>query len=97
MTGLGIKTAGALVLAGMLCAASPAFADHDHDRHWHGHGHSYHHEHHGDWNGGRTYYYGGGYAHHYYYSEPDYYYGPRAYVPVPAPPSFGLNLVFPIH
>ena len=53
MTRFGIKTAGALVLAGMLCAASPAFADHDDDRHWRGRGHWHHHEHHGDWNGRR--------------------------------------------
>jgi len=95
MTLLGTRTASALLLAGILCAASPAFADHD-DHHGHGHGHwEHHHEHHGDWDHRHAYYYGGGYTHHYYY-EPDYYAAPRVYVPAPPPPSFGLNLVFPI-
>lgn len=76
-------------------AATPAFADHDdHDR-WHGH----HRHHHGDWDRG-NHYRGGYYYRDYdrsYYYEPrvEYYAAPRVYVP--PPPSFGLNLVFPIH
>jgi hypothetical protein len=90
MTRRGIKAAGVLVLAGMLCVASAARADHGDDHHEHGHAHWHHHyEHHGDW-------------HHHDYDVHSYayrsgYYGPQVYVPAPPPPSFGLNLVFPIH
>ena len=82
----GIKAAGALVLASMLCAASVALADHGDDHHEHGHGHGHrHYEHHGDW-------------HRHDYDDVRHYgYGPQVYVPAPPPPSFGLNLVFPIH
>lgn len=90
MTRRRIKAAGALVLAGMLCAASAALADHD-DHHEHGHGH-HRYEHHGNWH---RHDYDHGYV-RYYGSGPGYY-GPQVYVPAPPPPSFGLNLVFPIH
>jgi hypothetical protein len=90
------KLTHAAAVAGLLCglAATPALADHDHDRHWNKHHWRERHSewrprhHHRDYD--RSYYY---------YSEPrDYYYSsPRLYVPVPPPPSFGLNLVFPIH
>jgi hypothetical protein len=89
------KLTHAVAVAGLLCgfAATPAFADrHHHDRHWNEH----HRRHrHGDWRHRHRDYD----RSYYYYSEPrDYYYSsPRLYVPVPPPPSFGLNLVFPIH
>ena len=75
MTRPSIKAARALVLAGMLCAASPALGEHEH--HEHGHGHSHHHDvhyrgHHHDWH---AYDYNYGYERYYY---PDY--GPRVYV-----------------
>jgi len=94
MRRLGAVLAAAGLIAGL--SASPALADHDdhHHRHWRGHDRW---EHHGGWDRhhyDRRYYSGGGY---YYYDEPrvEYYAAPRVYVP--PPPSFGLNLVFPIH
>lgn len=74
-------------------STTPAFADHDDDRHWH---RDRRHHHHGDWDHPRRYY-GSGYYDRGYYYEPrvEYYAAPRVYVP--PPPSFGLNLVFPIH
>ena len=95
MRGVVAKLTHAAVLAGLLCgfAASPALADHDHDKHWRKH---HWRERRGDWQPRRHYY--RDYDRSYYY-EPrvEYYSSPRLYVPVPPPPSFGLNLVFPIH
>jgi hypothetical protein len=93
---LGAKLTHAVVLAGLLCgfAASPALADHDHDKHWRKQHWS---ERRSDWR--PRHHYRDYDRHYYYYSEPrvEYYSSPRLYVPVPPPPSFGLNLVFPIH
>jgi len=90
------RFASALVVAGALSmlAARPVLADHDHDDdHWHhGHGHHEHHERHEGWYDSRHYSYGG--YHRYYEPRVEYYSDP---VYVPPPPSFGLNLVFPIH
>lgn len=89
------KLTHAAAIAGMLCglAATPALADHDHGRHWKK---NHWRERRSDW---RPRHYHRDYDRSYYYSEPrEYYYSsPRLYVPVPPPPSFGLNLVFPIH
>jgi hypothetical protein len=93
MTRIGIKTMGALVVAGLLCAAGPALADHDDDHHEHWHHHDEHYHERGHWH-----HHDEGYA-RYYYNGPSYYsdYGPQVYVPGPPAPSFGLNLVFPVH
>jgi hypothetical protein len=90
------KLTHAVAVAGMLCglAATPALADRDgHHRHWKKHHRK---DHHGDW---RPRHRPRDYDRAYYYYEPrvEYYSSPRLYVPVPPPPSFGLNLVFPIH
>jgi hypothetical protein len=93
MRRLGALLAAAGLIAGL--SASPVLADHDdhhhdrwrhHDR-WEHHDGGYHHR----------YYDRGYYGGSYYYDEPrvEYYAAPRVYVP--PPPSFGLNLVFPIH
>lgn len=97
----GTKTIHALVALGALFAviasATPASADHDDDRHWRGHGH-WKHRQHGYWDGGRSYYYSDRPSYYYYEPRRRYYYdAPRVYVPPPPAPSFGLNLVFPIH
>jgi hypothetical protein len=91
------KVVHAAVVAGMLCgiAATPAFARHDDRDDWRYRHH--HHHYYQSWDHPRAYSY-------YSYSEPDRYYypyreyyAPRVYVPPPPVPSFGLNLVFPIH
>jgi len=91
----GVTLAHAVAVGGLLFgfAATPAFAEHDHDRHWNDH----HRDHHSDWQ--QRHYHHDYDRSYYYYSEPHAYYysSPRLYVPVPPPPSFGLNLVFPIH
>ena len=91
-----VKLTHALAIAGILCglAATPALADRDdRGRHWKKHHWK---ERRSDWRP-RQYY--RDYDRDYYYYEPrvEYYSSPRLYVPVPPPPSFGLNLVFPIH
>lgn len=76
-------------------SATPASADHDDHRHGRGHGHW---KHHGYREGGRSYYYSDRPSYYYYEPRRRYYYdAPRVYVPPPPVPSFGLNLVFPIH
>lgn len=91
----GAKLARVVAIAALLSgvAVSPALADHDHDRQWHGQGKHYGHRRHGP----PVRYYGG-YERRYYYYAPhaDYYAPPPVYV-VPPPPSWGLNLVFPLH
>lgn len=90
MRRLGVLVAAAGFVASL--AATPAFADHDHHDRWR---HDGHREHHGDWYRSRRHY-SRDYDRSYYY-EPrvEYYAAPRVYIP--PPPSFGLNLVFPIH
>jgi hypothetical protein len=89
--------ASALAVAGLLSGftVSPVLADYDHD-HDRGHGHWRHHEHHDDWHHGQSRYYYRG-SDHYYYAPRVEYYSPGIYVQPPPPPSWGLNLVFPIH
>ena len=97
MKRLGLMLTHAMVLAGLMCAltASPALADRDkHHKKWN---RGRHHEYYDSHQSRRRYY--RDYDRTYYYSEPrvEYYAQPRVYVPVPPPPSFGLNLVFPFH
>jgi hypothetical protein len=96
---LRITLSYAIAITALLCGllASPALAKHDHDD-WHHGSHNRHH----NWSGGRTYYYRDypryySYGRSYYYEPREYYEPPTVYVPPPPPPSFGLNLVFPIH
>ena len=96
MNGLGRKLVHAVAIAGFLSglAATPALADHH--KHWkkHKHGHSrYYRDRDYDYRP-RTYY--REYDRHAYYGPRAYYSPPGVYVH-PAPPSFGLSLVFPIH
>ena len=96
MRSFGAKLVQAAAVAGLLCglAATPARADDDsHRHHWNGRHHGEYREH---YYRPQTHYYRD-YGRDYYYEEPrvQYYAAPRVYVP--APPSFGLNLVFPFH
>jgi hypothetical protein len=88
------RALGALAVLSAL-AAPPAFAR-DHDRH---HRREHHHGHHRrGWDGPRAHYYRYDQPRYYYEPRREYYYdGPRVYVPPPPVPSFGLNLIFPIH
>jgi hypothetical protein len=100
MKTFAVTLARLAAVAGLLIGlgASPALADHDdhHDR-WRHHDRDRW-EHHGGWNHRHHYRdYDRDYDRGYYYSEPQYYSAPRVYVPPPPVPSFGLNLVFPIH
>jgi hypothetical protein len=90
MNRASVKLAYAIAIAGMICglAASPALADRDHD-HWR----DKHHEHH-RWRRPPVRYYRG-YEQRYYAPQPEVYYAPPP-VYVPPPPSWGLNLVFPL-
>jgi len=99
MKRLGSKLMHAAAVAGLLAGlvATPALAKDHHKHHrddddWH-HRNSWHNDSY------RSHHYYRDYDRSYYYSEPrSYYYSePRVYVPVPPPPSFGLNLVFPFH
>ena len=96
MRGLGTKLIHAAAIAGLLSglAATPAFADHDRDKHWKKHG-RHHRNYDRDWDGRRTYYYRD-YDRGSHYGPRAYYYGPPGVYVHPAPPSFGLSLVFPI-
>jgi len=95
MRRLGLTLAHAIAVAGVICGlATPAFADHDDHRH-HRRWHRDHHEYYRDWPRPRAYYYRG-YGEYYYRPHVEYY-APPVYVPPPPVPSFGLNLVFPIH
>lgn len=98
MRTLRVAVSNALVLAALLCgvAATPAFADRDHHDRWRHEGRHY--SHHGEWDRPRTSFYWYPYSHYYYRPRAEYYAAPDVYVPPPpAPSSFGLNLVFPIH
>lgn len=91
---LGTKLVHAAAIVSLLSgfAAAPAFADHK--KHW-----KKHHRHHQnrydrDYDRPRARYYRD-YDRSYYYGQRSYY-GPPGVIVHPAPPSFGLSLVFPI-
>ena len=91
------KLVHAAAVVGLLCSitATPALARHDNDDDWR---YRHHHRHYrGDWDHSRTYSYSYSEPDRYYYYPYREYYTPRVYVPPPPVPSFGLNLVFPIH
>lgn len=92
MRRLGVLLAAAGFV--MSLAATPALADRDRHDGWRNR------RHHGDWDRGdrhrtRRQYYRDYDRSYYYEPRVEYYAVPRVYIP--APPSFGLNLVFPIH
>ncbi len=93
--GLGKTLIHAAAIAGLLTglAATPAFADRDRHKHWKKHGR--HHRYDRDWEDRRRSRYYRDYDRRYSYG-PRAYYGPPGVYVHPAPPSFGLNLVFPI-
>ena len=96
-TGLGTKLMHAAAIAGLLSslAATPAFADHHKRKHWKKHRGDYRSDYYRDYDGPRRGYYRD-YDRSYYYG-PRAHYGPPGVYVHPAPPSFGLSLVFPIH
>lgn len=99
MTGLARTLVSAVAVAGLLSGlvATPAFADRGRHKDWKKHGRHHRHYDRG-WDrrhhrshprqSDRYYSYG--------YGPRTYYYGPPGVYVHPAPPSFGLNLVFPI-
>jgi len=93
MRRIGAKLGRAIAIVGVLSglAASPVLADHGHGRgsHYEGHGH---HPGRGYYRGYQQRYYGPRY---YYAPRPEYYAPPPLYLP--PPPSWGLNLIFPLH
>jgi len=92
---LGAKLIHAAAIVGLVSglAATPAFADHH--KHWKKH-HRGHHKnyYYRDYDRPRARYYRD-YDRSYYYGQRSYY-GPPGVIVHPAPPSFGLSLVFPI-
>jgi hypothetical protein len=95
--GFGTKLIHAAAIVGLLSglAAAPAFADRH--KHWKKHHRGDHRSHYyRDYDRPRRGYYRD-YDRSYYYSGPRAYYGPPGVYVHPAPPSFGLSLVFPIH
>lgn len=91
------KLMHAAAIAGLLSglAASPALADHH--KHWKKHRHDNHNRYYRDYDERRSYYRDDTYYSRGYYYGPRTYYSPPGVYVHPAPPSFGLSLVFPIH